>query len=45
MMAAPCSASYDCSQIVCVGGIVAAVTKVQCVCDANCCLAMDQERP
>jgi hypothetical protein len=45
MMATPCIVSYDRTEIVCVAsGIVAAVTKVHCVCDVNCCLAMDQEK-
>jgi len=39
-VAAPCSASYD----VCGGsGTAASVTKVHCLCDVYCCLAMNQE--
>jgi len=39
-LAAPCIASYD----VCGGsGTAASVTKVHCLCDVYCCLAMNQE--
>jgi len=42
--AASCSASYDGTEIVCVvSDNGAAVTKVHCVCDVICCLAVDQE--
>jgi len=32
-----------CTQIISAIGTIAAVTKVQCLCDVSCCLALDFE--
>jgi len=46
MVAAPCSASYWLNlNLLCgASGSIGAVTKVHCLCDVICCLAVDRER-
>lgn len=38
-----CMVAALCTQIISASGTIAAVTKVQCLCDVSCCLAMDLE--